>query len=147
VPRPTILLLEEDPETAILLTSVLSGAPAQVMGARFGAAALKIAYHNPMDLVVLDLRVPDMSGLEVWRRLRLIDADLPVIALTSQGSAEGARTCMSMGAIDYLTLPVDSQMVLRLVRETLGLDAPSWRGREASDDAASSQDDGFRKAS
>ena len=98
---------------------ILSTEDAEILEARNGAETLEIARRTPLDLVILDVRLPDVSGVEVLRRVRRIDGTLPVIMITSHGSAETVRTSMRLGAFDYLTKPFDNQYVRRIAREAL----------------------------
>ena len=59
-------------------------------------------------MVVLDLNLPDMSGLDVFRRIRTIDARIPVIFITGHGTTETAIEAMKQGAFDYLLKPLDA---------------------------------------
>jgi two-component system nitrogen regulation response regulator GlnG len=67
------------------------------------------------DVVVLDLNLPDMSGLEAYRHIRAIDARIPVIFITGQGTTETAIEAMKLGAFDYLLKPLDVSRVRELV--------------------------------
>ena len=72
-----------------------------------------------LDLVILDVKLPDVSGMEVLRRLRRIDPGVPVVIVTSYGSVETVRASMKLGAFDYLTKPFDNQEIRRVAREAL----------------------------
>lgn len=117
---PSIILIVDD-ESAVLalLRRILSTEDAEILEAQSGAEALEIARRTRLDLVILDVRLPDVSGVEVLRRVRKIDGMLPVIMITSYGSAETVRASMRLGAFDYFTKPFDSQYVRRVAREAL----------------------------
>jgi DNA-binding NtrC family response regulator len=70
---------------------------------------------------LLDLRLPDLSGLEVYRRLRQIDARIPVIFITATNDADSAIEAMKQGAFDYLLKPLDTQQLRRVVGQPLEL--------------------------
>ncbi|WP_406696981.1 sigma-54 dependent transcriptional regulator [Singulisphaera sp. Ch08] len=72
-----------------------------------GAEGLELVAQNRPDVVVLDLNLPDMLGLEVFQQIRQIDARIPVIFITGQGTTETAIEAMKMGAFDYLLKPLD----------------------------------------
>lgn len=118
-PRRTILLVDDEPEVLSLLKRILSAESALILAAQSGAEAVKIARQTPLDLVILDVKLPDVSGTEVLRRIRKIDAGVPVIMVTSYGSVETVRTSMKLGAFDYLTKPFDNKEVRRVAREAL----------------------------
>ena len=118
-PPRTILLIEDEPPVRRLIKRILSTESAKILTAGSGARALQIAVRTAVDLVILDLRLPDMSGTEVLRRLRDIDADVAVIMVTAYGSAGSVRAAMELGAFDYLTKPFSNEEMSRVVREAL----------------------------
>ena len=118
-PRWTILVVDDEPEVLRLFKRILSTENAEILAAQTGTLALGIARKTRLDLVILDVKLPDMSGTEVLRRLRSIDDGVPVIMATSYGSAETIRASMRLGALDYLTKPFDNQEVRRVAREAL----------------------------
>ena len=117
--KPHILIVDDESAVRALLRRILSTEDAEILEARNGAETLEITRRTPLDLVILDVRLPDVSGVEVLRRVRRIDGTLPVIMITSHGSAETVRTSMRLGAFDYLTKPFDNQYVRRIAREAL----------------------------
>ncbi|MBI5628918.1 MAG: response regulator, partial [Candidatus Rokubacteria bacterium] len=118
-PRRTILLVDDEPEVLHLVTRILSAEDTAMIEARTGAEALAVARQTRLDLVILDIKLPDMGGTEVLRRIRGIDPGVPVIMVTSYGSVETVRTSMELGAFDYLTKPFDNREVRRVAREAL----------------------------
>ena len=118
-PRCTILLVDDEPEVLHLVTRILYAEGTVMIEARTGAEALVVARRTRLDLVILDIKLPDMSGTEVLRHIRRIDPGLPVIMVTSHGSLETVRTSMELGAFDYLTKPFDNREVRRVAREAL----------------------------
>ena len=80
-----------------------------------GSEGLELIARSRPDVVVLDLNLPDMSGLDVFRRIRTIDAHIPVIFITGQGTTETAIEAMKQGAFDYLLKPLDVARVRELV--------------------------------
>ncbi len=118
-PRRTILLVDDELEVLHLVTRILSAEGTVMLEARTGAEALAVARQTRLDLVILDIKLPDMGGTEVLRRIRGIDPGVPVIMVTSYGSVETVRTSMELGAFDYLTKPFDNREVRRVAREAL----------------------------
>ena len=114
-----ILIVDDEPAVLALLRRILSTEDAEILEAQSGAEALEIARRTRLDLVILDVRLPDVSGLEVLKRVRRIDEFVPVIMVTSYGSAETVRASMRLGAFDYFTKPFDNQYVRRIAREAL----------------------------
>ena len=118
-PPRTILLVEDEPPVRRLIKRILSTERAKILTAGSGAQALQMAVRTAVDLVILDVRLPDMSGTEVLRRLRDLDANVAVIMVTGYGSADTVRAAMELGAFDYLTKPFSNEEMGRVVREAL----------------------------
>lgn len=117
--QSTILLVDDELELLRLFKRLVSAKGTLILEAKTGADALKIARETRLDLVILDLKLPDMSGTEVLRRIRRTNTGVPVIVVTAHGSAETVRVCMELGAFDYLTKPFSNQEVRRVAREAL----------------------------
>jgi two-component system nitrogen regulation response regulator GlnG len=104
-----------------------------------GHDGLKQIAADPADVVLLDLSMPDLSGLEVYKRLREIDARIPVIFITATSTAETAIEAMRQGAYDYLFKPVDLRQLEKVVSEALELSRrmrePASVGEPSSDEA------------
>jgi DNA-binding NtrC family response regulator len=84
-----------------------------------GAAALAIAVDRPPDVVVTDLKMPGMDGIEVTNKLHEQDPDLPVIVVTAFGDVSSAVSAMRAGAEDYLTKPVDFDALVLAIERSL----------------------------
>jgi len=84
-----------------------------------GAAALAVLRAEPVDLILTDVKMPAMSGLELLREARALNPELPVVVLTAYGNVADAVVAMRDGAVDYLTKPVDIDAVLHRVRKVL----------------------------
>ncbi|MGW5348157.1 response regulator [Streptomyces sp. HUAS TT3] len=113
-PPARILVVDDDPTVAEVVTGYLHRAGHAVEHAADGPAALaRVARERP-DLVVLDLMLPGIDGLEVCRRLRA-DGPLPVIMLTARGDEDDRITGLELGADDYVTKPFSPrELVLRV---------------------------------
>jgi RNA polymerase sigma factor (sigma-70 family) len=85
-------------------------------------------------IVLVDLRMPGMSGLELQSELLARKIELPVIVITAHGETSAARTSFKSGAVDFLEKPIDRDQLLKAVREGLGIE--SERVRRASQTAA-----------
>lgn len=118
-PPQTILLVDDEPQVHRLIKRILSFGSARILTAGTGAKALEVAARTAVDVVILDVKLPDLSGTEVLRRLRDIDADVPVIMITGHGSPGTVRAAMELGAFDYLTKPFSGEEMRRAVREAL----------------------------
>ncbi len=115
-----LLLIDDDPDLLPEQVGHVFPAPAhRVEIAHTGAGGLeRVAAVRP-DVILLDLRLPDQSGLDVLRQLRQIDARIPVVFVTVVRSADSAIEAMRHGAYDYLLKPLDLQKLDRVIGEAL----------------------------
>src|SRR5262245_42722522 len=115
-----VLLIDDDP--ALIPEQVRQTFPApghRVEIAGTGAGGLEQVRGDPPDVILLDLRLPDQSGLEVYQQIRLIDARIPVIFATTAKGADAAIEAMKQGAYDYLFKPLDLDQLRRVVGEAV----------------------------
>ena len=115
-----LLLIDDDP--ALIREQVQLAFPApdhQVVVAETGAAGIASVLAAPPDAILLDLRLPDQSGLEVHGAIRAIDARIPVIFVTMTKTADAAIEAMKQGAFDYLPKPLNLEQMRRVVGEAL----------------------------
>ena len=102
---PTVLVVDDDPTLREVVSGYLTRAGLDVLEAQDGHAALSVARDRSPDLVVLDLTLPGLDGLEVFRRLRAERGDLPVVMLTARGEESDRVLGLEIGADDYVTKP------------------------------------------
>jgi two-component system nitrogen regulation response regulator GlnG len=115
-----LLLIDDDPDLLAERVAHLFPAPAhRVEIANSGAAGLERVAAACPDVILLDLRLPDQSGLEILRQLRRIDARIPVVMVTVVRSADSAIEAMRHGAYDYLLKPLDLQNLDRAINAAL----------------------------
>ena len=115
-----LLLIDDDP--ALIPGQVRQAFPApahRVEVAGTGSEGLEQVGAGPPDVILLDLSLPDQSGLEVYQQIRRLDARIPVIFITIVKSADAAIEAMKQGAYDYLFKPVDLNQLQRVVGEAL----------------------------
>src|SRR5947207_15673018 len=115
-----LLLIDDD--LALTPEQVRQAFPAPahtVAVACTGAAGLEHVRTRPPDVILLDLGLPDQSGLEVYQQIRQIDARIPVIFVTMAKGADAAIEAMKQGAYDYLFKPLDPHELRRVVGEAL----------------------------
>jgi DNA-binding response OmpR family regulator len=106
----------------LLCTINLSIAGFEVAEAADGAQALELATAGAFDLVLLDVMLPDMGGLDVARRLKADErtSELPVVFLSARTDKDDLRAGFALGAIDYITKPFDPIALAARVEEILG---------------------------
>ncbi|MGE5236791.1 MAG: PP2C family protein-serine/threonine phosphatase [Acidobacteriota bacterium] len=122
--RPgTLLVVDDNPENRDMLTRRLRRRGYEVHEAEDGARALALVAEHDVDVVLLDVMMPVMDGLETLRRLREIRsvADLPVIMATARGEDEDVVEALRLGANDYVTKPINLPVVLARVETQLSL--------------------------
>ncbi|MGH2508345.1 MAG: sigma-54-dependent transcriptional regulator, partial [Ktedonobacteraceae bacterium] len=115
----TILIVDDEPNLPHQLARYLGKHGYEVYTASDGKMGLHVLQKNTPDLLLLDVRLPKMSGLEVLAELRKTEADLPVIMLTAYGDVQTAVAAMKLGASDYLTKGFDLTELLLVVQRTL----------------------------
>ncbi len=119
-PHPTTLgkrtlLVVDDDEGPRQALQVLFRGDYRVLLAESGLQALELAHLHPIDVVILDLRMPVMSGIEVLNHFKRIDPAIEVIILTAFETLETARQALRLGACDYLTKPSDIRTIRQAV--------------------------------
>src|SRR5947199_1426732 len=116
----TLLLIDDDPDLLRDRVNHVLPAPAhRVEIAQTGAEGLERGAAACTDVILLDLRLPDQSGLDDLRQLRRIDRRVPVVMVTVARSADSAIEAMRHGAYDYLRKPIDLQKLDRVISEAL----------------------------
>jgi DNA-binding response OmpR family regulator len=112
---PVVVLVEDDPTLASVVTRYLERAGHSIRRAATGPAGLATVTEDAPDLVLLDVMLPELDGLQVCSRLRAAHPDLPVIMLTALGEVDDRIAGLEVGADDYLTKPFSPrELVLRV---------------------------------
>lgn len=110
-----ILIVDDEREFLELMTNRLQKRGFTVEVAPTGEEALELVEKNTYDAMVLDVKMPGIDGIEVLRRVKLMQPDLPVLLLTGHASIEAAMTGVETGAVDYLLKPVPiNDLIIRL---------------------------------
>jgi DNA-binding NtrC family response regulator len=115
----TVLLVDDEPRILSLLHSLLSSEGLKVISERDGNSAIERIRSEPIDLIVSDIRMSPVDGMEVFRVARREQPDTPVILLTAYGAVNTAIEAMKGGAFDYLTKPFKVDELLITVRRAL----------------------------
>jgi two-component system nitrogen regulation response regulator GlnG len=115
----TLLAVDDDRTVLhVIRQAFREGTPAIVTAAD-AREGLDVVRRGGVDVVLLDIMLPDQSGLEVFRHIHAFDSKIPVIFLTSQSSSETAIEAMKLGAYDYLLKPPDLPKLRELIRQAL----------------------------
>jgi DNA-binding response OmpR family regulator len=125
-----VLMVEDDPAIGRLLSRSLTERDYVVTLAATGAAGLALALQEQPDVVLLDLGLPDLSGLEVLQMLRAVSA-VPVIVVTAQDDDRTVVMALDSGADDYLVKPFGSDQLAARIRAVLRRTVPSGGGDSA----------------
>jgi two-component system nitrogen regulation response regulator NtrX len=115
----TICLIDDEPAILNTLSSILEDEGYQVFVAKSGIEAIKLVRSEAPDLVILDIWMPEMDGLETLKRLRAQFPSILVVMMSGHGSIETAVKATKLGAYDYLEKPLDLEKVTILVRNAL----------------------------
>ena len=111
-----MLLVEDDPNTARALDLMLTTARHSVFMTHLGEEGIDLAKNYAYDLIILDLDLPDMNGMEVLRHLRIARIDTPILILTGSDDTESKLRGFGFGADDYMTKPFNREELLARVQ-------------------------------
>jgi DNA-binding NtrC family response regulator len=117
--KPRILIVDDDDVSCRLFTEVLEGEGYQVQQAQSGEEAVERLRSEAYDLLLVDVRMPGMSGLDVTRAMRQEQPALPIVVMTAFGSIETAVEAIQEGAFDYVSKPMNLDELKRIVARAL----------------------------
>ena len=127
-----ILIIDDEPNLRLVFRTALETAGYHVAEAADGVAGLKRLRNYPFDLVLLDLSMPGLGGMDVLERIRDAEIPVPVVVITAHGNVPGAVEAMKLGAIDFLSKPIKPEVLRSIVADVL-------RRREGSRSGSSSE--------
>ena len=110
---PRVLVVDDEPDAVELLQAFLASKGYEVITAQDGEEALHKVKEERPHLILLDVRMPKMNGLEVLKQVREIDREVGVIMVTAVNEDETGRQAPSLGAFDYITKPLDLKYLER----------------------------------
>jgi DNA-binding response OmpR family regulator len=125
----TILLVDDDAALLEVTSIILTSEGYRVVTAEDGPEALRILGREGLDLVVLDIMLPRMSGFEVLKKMRE-HSDVPVVLLTAKSQSVDKVVGLELGADDYITKPFDTKELLARIKAILRRFGRDTRGRE-----------------
>lgn len=119
--KSKILIVEDDSDTSDMLREYFSSRGYEVLTAAWGGDALELCQRIPPDVIILDIRLPDINGYDIYQELRsnLQTSRTPIIFLTQQNGREDVITGLKLGAVDYITKPFDLEELGLRVRNAL----------------------------
>ncbi|MEO1482477.1 MAG: sigma-54 dependent transcriptional regulator [Myxococcota bacterium] len=117
--KPTMLIVDDDEQVQALLGRILEQEGYDVVRAGDGEAGLHSLARHPVDIVLLDLHLPDQDGLSVLGRMRSEEHDQPVLMMSGEGTVESAVRATQLGAVDFLQKPLLRERVVVTVANVL----------------------------
>ncbi len=115
----TILVVEDEKVQLDSIAGFLTKLGYKVLKSPQPVAALDMVRDNPVDIVLSDFKMPGMTGVELLAALKQMNPDIDVIIMTAYGSVESATEAMKLGAIDYITKPIDLHQLKVMIHNTL----------------------------
>ncbi len=115
----TILVVEDEKVQLESIAGFLTKLGYQVLKSSRPVEALEIAREHAVDIVLTDFKMPGMTGVELLEELKKMNPGIEVIIMTAYGSVESATEAMKLGAIDYITKPIDLYQLKVMIRNTL----------------------------
>ena len=114
-----VLIVDDEEELVSTLAERLSLRAIRTQTATDGEVALKMIEKEPPDVVLLDVMMPGLGGLEILKRINAMDLIIPVILLTGYGSTEQSNEGMNLGAYDYVLKPCDFGGLVAKIHEAV----------------------------
>jgi len=117
----TVLIVDDEKNYPLILGAVLEEEGFETLAANSGHEALEILEHSDIDLVLTDMKMPSMDGIELLERIKEKNPDLPVIMMTAYGTVEKAVEAMQKGAYNYILKPFDNESLVIYVDKAVSL--------------------------
>ncbi len=118
-PKPTILVIDDEPATLKVMEANLRREGYAVYLASDGQVGLAQLSSQPIDVVIADYMMPNLDGIALLEKIRALGLDVPVLVITAYGSIEHAVKAMQLGAVNYLTKPINYDELLVVLHKTL----------------------------
>lgn len=118
-PQPTLLIVDDEQNIRRVMEAAFQKDSYRVLTAAHGHQALKTLEEEAVDLMISDVVMPDMNGLDLLKKAKALKPDLQIIMMTAYGTIPSAVDAIRTGAMDFLTKPVDLEVLKKLVRNGL----------------------------
>jgi len=139
--RHNVLVVDDETKMQRILEIMLQEMDLDVVRADNGRDALEVLKREAVDLVITDMRMPVMNGIELIRSLRESNETLPVIVITAHGTVETAVEAMRLGAVDYITRPFEVESVELAVRRAINVGKVQRENRYLRDELENGWDE------
>ncbi len=116
---PLVLVVDDDAAHRLMLTTLLEEWGYRALEAEDGAAALEVVHKGPVDLVLMDMRMPRMDGIEATRAISHYNPAIPIVIMTAYSSISSAVEALKSGAYDYITKPLDFDALQLVLQRAL----------------------------
>jgi two-component system NtrC family response regulator len=117
----TILIVDDEINYTLILAAVLEDEGFETLTANSGAEAMATLAESDVDLVLTDMKMPAMDGIDLLERIKKEDADLPVIMMTAHGTVEKAVEAMQKGAYSYILKPFDNERLVLYTNKAISM--------------------------
>lgn len=126
-PEPIIYVIDDDDAVRQSLEFLLKTAGIKVRSFESGKAFLEVLPQIRSGCIITDVRMPEITGIDLLKRVKETNPDLPVIVITGHGDISLAVEAMKIGAVDFLEKPFDDDLLLAAVRSALSQDADTGK--------------------
>jgi two-component system NtrC family response regulator len=130
----TVLIVDDEKNYPLILSAILEEEGFETFTANSGREALEILANTDIDLVLTDMKMPSMDGIELLERIKDKDEDLPVIMMTAYGTVDKAVEAMQKGAYSYILKPFDNEQLILYVSKAVGMYRVVKENRQLRDD-------------
>jgi two-component system NtrC family response regulator len=130
----TVLIVDDEKNYPLILSAILEEEGFETFTANSGHKALEILENTDIDLVLTDMKMPSMDGIELLERIKDKDQDLPVIMMTAHGTVDKAVEAMQKGAYSYILKPFDNDQLIVYVNKAVGMSRVVKENRQLRND-------------
>ncbi|UCE55673.1 MAG: sigma-54-dependent Fis family transcriptional regulator [Desulfobacterales bacterium] len=117
----TILIVDDEKNYLTILSAVLDEEGFEILTALSGQEALDIQKTSDVDLILTDMKMPEMDGIELLEHIKVIDPDLPVVMMTAHGTVDKAVEAMQKGAYTYILKPFENERLILYVKKAISM--------------------------
>jgi DNA-binding NtrC family response regulator len=110
-----VLIVDDDRDIVSIVSTILAGRGWDISAAYSGSEALEAVTASKPDIILLDIMMPEMNGIEVLKKIRKIDSDARIIMITAFGDVESYLDSMELGAYEYINKPFETDELLEMI--------------------------------